>query len=366
MEQNVFSVGLYLDLVNEIVSSTSARIQGEVGQCTKRGNAIYFSIRDPKDKAVLNCFMWLSNYNLSGVEIAEGMEIIVTGYSEIYKPTGRLALRTSSIELVGEGELKKAYDKLKSKLDAEGFFDPSHKKSMQPFPRRIGLITSKEGAVIHDFLNNLDRRGYDISHYDSRVEGVKCVPDLIAGLRHFKKMDLDALVVIRGGGSLESFIPFNNEAVIREMRTLPFPIVAGLGHDRDIPLFSLAADVMTSTPTAVTSILNASWKEAEYQIDLFEHRLLSGLRNITSDIKQGLDRSREAMRTGLASIITEVHTFLDLAENTLRHADPHRQLKLGYSIARSGGKIIRSITDIKKGNIVTTEVSDGSFDSRVL
>jgi exodeoxyribonuclease VII large subunit len=366
MEKEVWSVSRYLDILNDVLGFAEVRIIGEVGQFTKRGNALYFSIRDKEESAVLNCFMWLSDYRLSGIEIEEGMEIIVSGLPEIYKPTGRLSLKAKTLEHVGEGELKKAYDALKKKLESEGFFDPELKKSLKAFPRKIGLITSREGAVIHDFLNNLARRGYQISFINSRVEGVRAVSDLLQALRCFKDKGLDALVVIRGGGSLESFIPFNNEMIIREMRKMPFPVLAGIGHDKDVPLFSLAADIMVSTPTAITALLNDSWSEADSLTALYEHKLLAFVKGLKRSLSDEFENAAVKIREYFERAIRNAENSVKIAESVIKNNNPLRQLKLGYSISRTDGKIIRSVKNIKKNQKILTEVSDGSFESEVI
>jgi exodeoxyribonuclease VII large subunit len=364
--KEILSVSEYLDLLNDVLGFTTVRIIGEVGQFTKRGNALYFSIRDKNDQSVLNCFMWVSDYRLSGVEIQEGMEIIVTGLPEIYKPSGRLSLRLRTIELVGEGELKKAYDALRKKLENEGLFDPELKKQIKEYPKKVGLITSKEGAVIHDFLNNLNRRGFEISFINSRVEGVRAVADLREAITLFKNVDLDVLVIIRGGGSLESFIAFNNEMIIREMKNLPFPVIAGLGHDKDVPLISLASDLMVSTPTAVTAILNESWNKGDAAIALHEHKLLSWVRNIKTGIINTLEMSAQRLTEGFKVQFNQAQSNLILAESVIKNSDPSRQLRLGYSITRIEGKILRSAKSARTNQKIITQLSDGEIESSVI
>ena len=124
------------------------------------------------------------------------------------------------------------------------------------------MITSKQGAVIHDFLNNIGKFGFDIKMIDSRVEGQGAVEDLLAAIQTFRKKDIDVLVIIRGGGSMESLMPFNNELLVREVVGFPVPVLVGIGHDKDMPLVALAADRSESTPTAVANLLNESWERA--------------------------------------------------------------------------------------------------------
>ena len=175
---------------------------------------------------------------------------------------------------MGEGALKKAYDKLKQKLEKEGLFSSEKKKPIPEFPQRIGLITSETGAVIHDFLNNLGKYGYQISFVNSRVEGQIAVQGLLLAITYFSGKEIDVLVIIRGGGSLESLQAFNNEALVRKIADFKIPVICGIGHDKDVSLASLAADKAVSTPTAVTALLNRAWEKAIHDVVALEKDLV--------------------------------------------------------------------------------------------
>jgi len=186
------------------------------------------------------------------------MEVIVEGMPNIYVPNGRFNFSVNTIELVGEGALKLAYDKLKKKLTAEGLLAVERKKTIPELPEKIGLITSETGAVIHDFLTNIGKYGFKIKFFNSRVEGQLAIKDLLKAIEYFKNQDIDVLVIIRGGGSFESLQAFNNEVLVRKIAEFEKPVICGIGHDKDIPLSALAADLLVSTPTAVTTVLNRS------------------------------------------------------------------------------------------------------------
>ncbi|MCX6791349.1 MAG: exodeoxyribonuclease VII large subunit, partial [Candidatus Gribaldobacteria bacterium] len=196
-----------------------------------------------------------------------------------YTANGKFSFVAKTVELKGEGALKKAYDELKNKLEQEGIFDAETKKALPEFPRKIGVITSKQGAVIHDLLNNLGKFGFQIKMADSRVEGQEALGDLLSAIKTMSKQDIDLLVLMRGGGSLESLQPFNNEALIRAIVDFKVPIIVAIGHDKDVPLLALAADFAPSTPTAVTIALNKSWENALAQINLKERIILGKFSN---------------------------------------------------------------------------------------
>ncbi len=277
----IFSVSQFIEILNVFFRKEDVRITGEICELKRAASGhVYFTIKDKSagengGSAVLDSIIWKRNYEMCGVALEVGMEVVLTGHPNIYPPSGRLSFVADMIELVGEGALKKAYEALKKKLEAEGVFALERKRALSDLPQRIGVITSLKGAVIHDFENNLGKFGFKISVCDSRVEGQAAVKDLLARVATMRalaetgtndddgrggKFGLDALVIIRGGGSLESLQAFNNEALVRAIVDFPVPVVAGIGHDQDVPLVALAADYMSSTPTATAHLINRSWE----------------------------------------------------------------------------------------------------------
>lgn len=362
--ESIFSVSQFLDLLNIGLRTSEAKIVGEVSSCDFRGNYLFFTLKDKTDGSAISCFMWQREYKLSGVVIAEGMEIMAHGFPEIYKPSGRLSFRADSVELVGEGALKKAYDALKLKLEHEGLFAPERKAMIPKYPEKIGLITSKTGAVIHDFLNNIGKFGYHIQFIDSRVEGQLAVADLLAAVRSFRNKDIDVLVIIRGGGSLESLLAFNNETLVREIARFPKPVMCGIGHDKDMPLVALAADMAVSTPTAVTRALDSSWEQALNRVRLAEREIFGSYQETLQRRRQVLERFLAFPKYFSIALQTTRNTILQYEKAIVAH-NPERQLKLGYSIARVRGKIVRSIRDAHAGDPLDLALADGMIGAEV-
>jgi len=384
----IFSVSEYIEFLNINLRKIGvAKITGEVTKLTVSTNGhVYFSIKDKSGKGVLDCIIWKNNYALCGVRLEEGKEVILSGYPDVYPLSGRLSFKADTIELKGEGALKKAYEELKETLEKEGIFDLARKKKIPMFPERIGLITSKQGAVIHDFLNNIGKHGFKIQMIDSRVEGQEAIKDILGAIRTFKEKNIDVLVVIRGGGSLESLQSFNNEALVKEIVDLPFPVIAGIGHDKDTPLFTMAADVSESTPTAVANLLNESWDQAllfleRYERDIFGkyEMILDNYKEIENKLKISFSNFKNALTTtgeklqgslskslsGFKSLLVMVSQQISQAEKIVFFNDPERQLRLGYSIASCDGKIVRETKDVKIGKNVYIKVTDGKIISEV-
>jgi len=447
------TVNDFFDSLNARLSNFSARIIGEITeiQMYEGRSYLFFKIKDKEKPAILTCFMWKSDYSLSGVKLEIGLEVIVSGTPGIYKEYGRFSFNVKAVELVGEGELKKAYDKLKAKLEKEGIFSEARKRSLPILPQKIGLITSKDGAAIGDFQVNLGRYGFRVSFVDSRVEGQLAVEELMNSIKTLRKKNIEVLVLIRGGGSLESLLPFNNEALVREIVNFPVPVLVGVGHEKDVSLIALAADKMVSTPTAAAQALNYSWEKAEAKIQLNENKLISIFSNLLEENKNTVnnnfhfirdrlqiifDNFKDSEQAFLQSVVSVRSRILELRrqfgeyplimvkemrglifriesnistlllspikqlehtinftadginldsvfrlfsrstwtisrtiqsiEKIIESNNPMRQLKLGYSIAKSGGKVVRNIGQIKKGQNVEVQVQDGSFKSNVI
>ncbi len=408
VEETAYTVSTYLDIVNAALWRFTARVKGEITSVKQQGSAVYMGMSDKSDGSNLSLFMWLRDFELSGITVEVGQEVIVEGKSEVYKPRGTMSFRAQTIELVGEGALKKAYDDLKKKLDTEGVFAIAKKRALPDFPEHIGLITSKQGAVIHDFLNNLGNFGYKVRLTDARVEGIAAVKELLAALKYWKDKPIDVLVIIRGGGSLESLQAFNHELVVRAISEFPKPVICAIGHDKDVPLAQLAADHAPSTPTAATALLNASWQEADSELRIIERTLLfsvserfeairaeiiqleSGLSRIFNTLAQSFDKAARAIESyvplltrSLEMIRVEMNESLErignrfglFIKNTLHELErigvelethnPLRQLQLGYSILSGKSGVLRSVKNLEMGDRFEARLADGTLKATI-
>ncbi len=408
-ENKIYSISEFLDFLNERIMISEVKIKGEVTSVDQREKVIYFSLKDKDDESIINCLIFRYQYEISAVKFEIGDEIIVIGYPEIYKPMGKLSLKANLIEVSGEGALKKAYDKLKMKLEKEGLFAIERKKILPELPISIGLITSSQGAAIGDFRSNLGSYGFKIKFIDSSVEGKQAVFDLISAVKRFGRMkNIDALVISRGGGSLESLQAFNNEALIREIVKLKIPIVCGVGHEKDVSLVAMISDIAVSTPTAAARVIRESWDKASDKlnhnqaiiVNLFEKQLQSQKYNIQEfsyllknklekifyrfyEIKNKIFLNFERIEFLMKNkneditffkkkIINEYEKNILLIrekikhfENSLKIHNPERQLRLGYSITSLDGKIVRSVQQIKKGDLVDIKLANGEMISEV-
>lgn len=371
--EQLFTVAEYIELLNTFLKREVIRLSGEVTQVQKAASGhAYFTVKDEKENATLSAVIWKFNYARCGVTLEPGMQVILSGTPNVYAPTGRLSFVADTVELVGEGALKKAYDELKKKLTGEGVFSPERKREIPELARVIGVVTSREGAVIHDFLNNLGKYGYEVRFADARVEGQQAVEPLLGAIETMRREftcpttggPIEALVIIRGGGSLESLQAFNNEILVRALVSFPAPVIAGIGHDQDVPLAALAADAMVSTPTAAAHLLNRSWDEAYAKLRQVPYLVERVGRELTR-IRTDLMLAGEAVVDHTADGIRRTGELLAAAERTIRLSNPERQLHLGYAIARKGGKVVKSTREVTGGDRLTLQLSDGIVGTEV-
>ena len=407
--EKIFSISDYIKVINQGLKDFRSKIIGEVSEVSFGPTGhVYFTLKDEKDGSIIRCLIWKSKYNIYGIELKEGIKIIATGYPEIYAPWGKLSFISEVIEHAGEGTLKKEYEKLKEKLTKEGLFEEVRKRPIPEYPQKVGVITSKQGAVLADLLNNLGRFGFKIKMIDSRVEGQAAITDLLLSVKTLKKEDIEVLVIMRGGGSLESMSAFNNESLVREITGFPVPVIAAIGHDKDVPLVALAADRSVSTPSIAAVVLNESWEQATSLLEAYERSVINSYENMLENANSLISQSVDTIR-GIKDLIfdkyKEIETALKISFQTLKNAlqnskndlknswrksifgfnsllsitkqqlehseeivylrNPETQLKLGYSITRCGGRLIRSIRDTKIGKDVDIRVTDGTIISKV-
>lgn len=409
LQETVLNVSEYLELLNTALKEFKAKVAGEITQAKfdKKGH-VYFTIKD-KQGSVLDAAIWNYNYRMCGVKIEEGIEVILSGEPSIYPPSGRFSFIASTISLQGEGALKKAYLALKEKLEKEGAFDIERKRPLPDFPQKIGVITSRGGAVINDLLSNLGRFSFQVKLVDSRVEGIEAISELLEAVRTMKKQDIEVLLIMRGGGSLESLQAFNNEALIELVANFPVPVVAAIGHDKDVPLLAMACDYACSTPTAAANLLNKSWEMASSKVENLAQVIFHNLQNNIIKVGEKIGRNFSQVSYGLSNIlknyqkiehkmsqyVSEIENeikgqkeFLDntnknllqvfdwhfkqtiqriaMSSKTILDNNPEKNLALGYSIARCNGKIVRSVKALQIGEEIDLQLKDGFLKNKII
>ena len=406
--EKIFSVSDYIKIVNQGLKNFKAKIIGEISEINFGPTGhVYFSLKDEKDGSIIKCIIWNSKYNIYGIELKEGLKIIASGCPNLHKLYG-FSFIAEVIEHAGRGTLKEEYEKLKKKLTKEGFFEEARKRPIIKYPQKIGIITSRRGAVLADFLNNLGKFGFKVKMIDSRVEGQIAITDLLLSIKTLKKENIEVLVIMRGGGSLESMLAFNNELLVREIVNFPVSVITAIGHDKDVPLVALAADYSVSTPSIAATVLSEPWEQATSLLEEYERDIINfykdvlentnslinqsvdtirdinnlifdkykkietelkisfqGFKNALQNTKINLSSSWKKSIFGFKSLLSIINQQLEHSDKIIYLNNPERQLKLGYSIARCNGKLVRNIRNIKIGKNIDIRVVDGVIISEV-
>ncbi len=378
-------VSAYLRTLNGALEELGGIVQGEVTEVRSYPFGTYFSLKDSTGaEGVLGCFIPAMRLRMFGHLVVQGSEIRVGGVPRVAPRKGSFSFQVEAVQAVGEGALRAAYEKLKRDLQAEGLFDRA-----LPIPlcaKRIGIVTSRQGAVIDDFRRNLDRRGYRIRMHDARVEGMHAVPSILKALRWFRANaeSIDVLVVMRGGGSLEDLQAFNNEEVARSIAAIPVPVIAAIGHDRDVPIANLAADLSTSTPSIAALEVNRSWFAADERLLRGAERLRGRSHVLVHRVRERIARDSLALRGALAEIVEaperrfaearirfgaalrRAQDLIAAWERDLELVDPGRMLRLGYAVICGGdGKAVRSVRALPIGSRMHARLADGTIEATV-
>ena len=358
----------------------------------------YFTLKD--SGAQISAVMFKSSYEAClrkhpGIEtqLKDGAKVLVYGNVTVYAPRGNYQLVVLAAKLVGEGDLMQQYLELKAKLEAEGLFDPTRKRLLPFMPRRIGLVTSEAGAVIHDMCTVLMRRfpALEIRLYPSLVQGGGAPASIIAGIRYFNSDEgwkADLLIVARGGGSFEDLFCFNDEALVREVAASKIPTISAVGHETDFTLCDFAADKRAGTPSIAAEIAVPCLADLKAQISDCRLRLVSALRGKGEFFAQRVDQLSDALGASLeialanserrlARVTPRLEPALKLhmqraearvqkAEAQLRAYSPYGVLERGYSLTTADdGSVVKDASVLKNGDVLTTRFAKGTVSSVV-
>ena len=273
-------------------------LTGQVSNFRKRPTHQYFSIKD--DHAVIQATIWSGVYQKLGFDLEEGMKINVIGRVQIYEPSGSYSIIIEKAEPDGIGALAIQFEQLKKKLSEEGLFQESFKQVLPQFPKRIGVVTSRSGAVIQDIITTVSRRfpGVDIFLYPTKVQGEGAAEEIARNIaRANQQEDLDVLIIGRGGGSIEDLWAFNEEIVVRAIFESRLPVISSVGHETDVTLADFVADRRAATPTAAAELATPVTK-----LDLLTH-LQNQEKRMTTAVQNVLFKKKEALKKCSQSVI---------------------------------------------------------------
>lgn len=272
-------------------------LTGQVSNFRKRPTHQYFSLKD--DHAVIQATIWSGIYQKLGFDLEEGMKINVIGRVQVYEPSGSYSIIIERAEPDGVGALAIQFEQLKKKLTEEGLFQERFKQPLPQFSKRIGVVTSRSGAVIRDIITTASRRfpGVDILLYPTKVQGEGAAEEIARNIaRANQRDDLDLLIIGRGGGSIEDLWAFNEEIVVRAIFESRLPVISSVGHETDVTLADFVADRRAATPTAAAELATPVTKlDVLAHLQNQEKRMATAVRNVLSKKQESLKKCSQSV-----------------------------------------------------------------------
>jgi exodeoxyribonuclease VII large subunit len=376
-------------------------VEGEVSNLARPASGhIYFSLKDPS--GVLNCVMFRRCAGKLPFELEDGMKVLCRGKVSIYDKRGQYQLYVETLEPRGMGGLQIAFEQLKRKLAAEGLFDEERKKSIPFLPGRVGIVTSSTGAAIRDILNVAGRRfpNTEILIRPVRVQGEQASAEIARAVKELNeynsslrkagnlKREIALMIVGRGGGSLEDLWAFNEEEVARAIAGSEIPVISAVGHEVDLTISDLVADMRAPTPSAAAEMAFPVKNELQEKVSSLVRRISNNLRarlqtleerlrslsgcyvlknplNVFLQLEQRLDEIASDLRRNMDDVRRKKEKEFVYSSARLEMLSPLSVLRRGYSITFKGNRVLKDLNNVKKDDRITVRLSEGMIKSRV-
>ncbi|SHI46124.1 Exodeoxyribonuclease VII large subunit [Malonomonas rubra DSM 5091] len=388
----IVTVSALVELLQEVVEDNFVEVlvQGELANVSRPASGhCYFTLKDQKSQ--LRCAIFRSHLRALRFRPEEGSEVVCRGRVSIYPQRGDLQLIVEGMEPVGVGSLQLAFEQLQQKLAAEGLFDPHRKKNLPEFPQTIGVVTSATGAAIHDILTVLRRRsaGVKVLLRAVRVQGEGAAEEISAAIADLnREASADILIVGRGGGSREDLWAFNEEVVARAIAASEIPIISAVGHEVDISISDLVADLRAATPSAAAELVVQNRLDLERHLDQLVLRLGQQMKSrllLLQSRLQGLEKRLKApfeeirlqrlqlqqlylrLDQAMKAIWADCHERLAIASGRLDALSPLAVLARGYALVKQAetGALVKSFEQVEAGDRLQIQLAAGELIATV-
>jgi exodeoxyribonuclease VII large subunit len=387
-------VGELVAGVRELLEDAVGRVWvvGEVSNLFRAGSGhVYFTLKD--EDAQVRAVLFRGTARRLRFEPEEGLEVLVYGELSVYEPRGDLQLLVRTLEPRGAGALQVAFEQLRARLEAAGLFDPARKRPLPLRPRRVAVVTSPTGAALHDVLEVSGRRSpaLPILIAPTRVQGEGAEQQIVAALERVAAWpEVDVILLVRGGGSLEDLWPFQSEALARALRACPLPVVCGVGHETDVTIADLAADARAPTPSAAAMLAFPDDAAARGRLDAVRRRLSGAMTTRLAVGRARLGQEWQALRAhaprarlasqrarleaGFRSLaralrgrLAAARARLATAAGRLDSLSPLAVLARGYALVRRAddGKVVRRTAQVAPGDALAIRLAEGELEAHV-
>ena len=395
MEEKVFNVSQVNKYVKMLIDSdaflNNINITGEITNFKSHYTGhFYFTLKD--ENSSIKCVMFKSAAQLVKFKPEDGMKVVISGQINVFERDGVYQIYCRTMKQAGLGELYIAYEKLKKKLQDEGLFDEIYKKKIPFLPDRVGVITSKTGAVIKDIINVSTRRYNDIDLliYPAAVQEVNVAKTVISGIKTFNKLNnVDVIIIARGGGSFEDLFGFNDENLAREIFNSKIPIVSAVGHETDFTICDFVSDLRAPTPSAAAELVYPKKSDILTKISTDRNRNILAMNGYINRKKEYLKRIKASKLEKIPyDIINKYRMQIDkdimISKNAidmkiekyrsicikniakLDALSPLKTLTRGYSVVENvDGKIVKKVSDVNKNDDLCVILQDGKIQVKV-
>ncbi|HEX2922872.1 MAG TPA: exodeoxyribonuclease VII large subunit [Chloroflexota bacterium] len=394
----IFEVGQVTGYIKQVMDYDELLadlwVHGEVSNFSRSpAGHIYFSLKDGQSQ--LRCAFFRNSQRRVGVELSNGLAILVHGRVSFYEAQGSCQLYADAVQPEGVGLLYLQFEALRARLEAEGLFAQERKRALPTYPRRIGLVTSLTGAVIHDFITIIERRYplVEILVAPSSVQGDSAPAEIIAALSrlndyHQTREPLDLIVIARGGGSMEDLAAFNHEGLARAIFASSVPVVSAIGHETDYTIADFVADLRAPTPSAAAELVTPNVIDCRMELAEMRRRMIRGMQDLLLASSSALTQTRhrierhspssqidtrrrgvdELLARGHRSMLARLQFSREQVNGSILQLEalsPLQTLSRGYSICRdrATGTLIRSYQAVEPGDRLEIRVADGVVES---
>lgn len=394
-EKKIFSVSDINKYVKMIFDSdmllNNVSIRGEITNFKAHYTGhLYFTLKD--ENSTIKCVMFKGNAQFIKFKPSDGMKVVINGQVSAFERDGVYQVYCKTMSPEGLGDLYLAYEQLKAKLSKEGLFDQTKKKPIPFLPKRVGVITSRTGAVIRDIINVSTRRypNVNILVYPAAVQGVNVASTVIEGLKTFNKLNnVDVIIIARGGGSFEDLFGFNDESLARQIYESEIPVVSAVGHETDFTICDFVSDLRAPTPSAAAELVYPEYSEIVNRIMTDKKRTIIAMKNYIERRRQYVERITAAKleKVPLDKINRyrlTIDNLITKSESTLRYniekyrtrciksismidaLSPLKTITRGYSVTEDiNGKVIKKVSDVKPNDEIKITLTDGKINAIV-